>query len=234
MFGIKTRLKKLYARARGTRKACRVLCEDYGLARSMYDNSCIDRDGNYIPWLTYPAIEFIKQLDLTDKTIFEYGSGFSTLFWAARCKKVISVEDDNSWYERMSLKLPRNVEYILARTEDEYVAAAEGRAEKFDVIVNDGIYRLRCAAASTPHLAPDGFIILDNSEWCVKTAAFYRDAGLIEVDMAGFGAINDYPWMTSFFLTRGVNLKPANKVQPVPGPGMVMWSEEKLGQWVRG
>jgi hypothetical protein len=234
MFGVKTRLKKMYARMTGTRRACRVLCEEYGLGQSMYTNTCIDKAGNCLPWLTYPAIEYIKQLDLSDKTVFEYGSGYSTLFWANRCKRVVSVEDDNSWYERMSLKIPKNVDYILAKTEDDYVNAIEGRAEKFDVIVNDGIYRLRCAATSTPKLAHDGFIILDNSEWCVKTAAFYRDAGLIEVDMAGFGPINDYPWMTSFFLTRQVSLKPAGKVQPAPGPGMVMWSEEKINEWVKG
>src|SRR5688572_10403591 len=50
--------------------------------------------GQPIPWYTYPAIEFIRQLDFSQSTVFEYGSGNSTMFWAASAARVISVEED--------------------------------------------------------------------------------------------------------------------------------------------
>ena len=74
----------------------RILSIEFGQYKTMYRWDCVDRFNRPIPWYTYPAIEYIKQLDFSDKTVFEYGSGNSTLFWAQRCKKLVSVEIINS------------------------------------------------------------------------------------------------------------------------------------------
>ena len=72
-----------------------------------------------IPWFTYPAIDYIRQLDLSEKTIFEWGAGFSTLFWSSRAKSVISVETDPLWYSLLKPQLASNCELILATREVE-------------------------------------------------------------------------------------------------------------------
>ena len=69
----------------------------------------VDAAGKPIPWFTYPAIDYIRQLDLSEKTIFEWGAGFSTLFWSSRAKSVISVETDPLWYSFLSRSSPRTV-----------------------------------------------------------------------------------------------------------------------------
>jgi hypothetical protein len=78
-----------------------ILSQKFGQFRSMDLSSCLDADNKPIPWYTYPAIEYIKQLDLSDKVVFEYGSGNSTLFWSEHCKNLFSVEDDPHWFKKI-------------------------------------------------------------------------------------------------------------------------------------
>jgi hypothetical protein len=219
MFGIKTRLKKYYRTKKSISKNFGILRKDYGQWESFWQSKCLDGDGNYVPWFTYPAIEYIKQLDLSGKRVLEYGSGFSTMFWAKRTKSVVSIEDDKAWYEKLKPQLPSNVNYIQVKDEAEYVGAVGKLEGEFDIIINDGIYRLSCAKASRPKLADGGIVILDNSDWCTQACAYYRESDLIEVDMAGFTPLNAYPMTTSFLFSRSVKLKPAHERQPMLAVG---------------
>jgi hypothetical protein len=63
--------------------------KDFAIERTIDEKVCVDRDGNPLPWYTYPAIEYLSQFDYGEKTIFEFGCGYSSLFWAERAAKVI-------------------------------------------------------------------------------------------------------------------------------------------------
>lgn len=210
-------------------KACKVLLYDQAYFASIQDGELRDRDKNYLPWFTYPAIEAINNWDLSDKRVFEYGSGFSTLFWASRAQEVVSVEHDRTWYEMISKLAPDNVRLILAPIDKDesdpspelrqqfeaYASAIDGR---FHVIVVDGYARSRvryqCAQRALPHLDSNGLIILDNSDWLPASALFLRRAGLIEMDFSGPVPGNNHTQTTSFFLTREFNFQPAGSRQP--------------------
>lgn len=57
----------------------------YGALRK---GRCVNREGQPIPWFTCRAIDFLSQLDLSEKIVFEYGAGASTLYWAKRGSKL--------------------------------------------------------------------------------------------------------------------------------------------------
>ena len=147
MFGIKTLLKRQVRTSKALRRNWRILRDTYGQHRSLWREQCLDANGNYVPWFTYPAIEYLNQLDLSHMRVLEFGSGFSTLYWAKRTKHVTSVEDSKSWYERMKKEMPANANYIPAPTHDDIVRAATEVEGPFDLIVNDGLYRYDCAVA---------------------------------------------------------------------------------------
>ncbi len=44
----------------------------------------VDLDGNPLPWITYPAIEMLRRIDILNGRVFEYGAGNSSLWWATR------------------------------------------------------------------------------------------------------------------------------------------------------
>lgn len=234
MFGIKTRVLRWWNARRTLRANLRILRDTYGQRASLMRDACLDGEGNHVPWFTYPAIEYLNQIDLSGMRVLEFGSGYSTLYWGRRTASVVSVEDSKSWYERMSPRMPANVNYILAPTQEQIIEAARKVEGKFDLIVNDGVYRYDCALATRDKLADGGMIILDNSDWCARTCAYYRDTDLIEVDMAGFTPLCEYTMTTSFFLSRNIRLKPANPCQPVLAVGGEKVTEEELSEFVRG
>ena len=81
-------------------KAVEMLQKDFALERSIDEKACVDRDGNPIPWYTYPAIEYLSQFDYSDKKVFEFGCGYSSPFWAERAAEVVSIEDNPIWFGR--------------------------------------------------------------------------------------------------------------------------------------
>ena len=110
---------------------------------------------------TYPALEYIRQLDFRHRAVFEYGSGNSTLFWSAIAGRVVSVEHDREWFERMRSIVPANCQMLFSSDADGYVNAVR-QTGPFDVIIIDGQSRLRCAPVALEALRPGGLIILDN------------------------------------------------------------------------
>ena len=179
-----------------------------------------------LPWYTYPAIEYVKQLDFSEREVFEYGSGNSTIFWSKLAKRVVSIENNREWYETVRKKVESNVEVKLIEDDSSYSQEILNH-NCFDVIVIDGVHRLECAKTSIDKLKSGGMIILDNSDWHVKTAKLLRSNDLIQVDMTGLGPINSYTWTTSFFLRRDFNLQPKGIEQPTHGIGALkLYAEE--------
>ncbi len=62
-------------------------------------NSGRDSFLDSVPWITYEAYHFIESVLKPDMVLFEYGSGGSTIFYATRVKKVVSIEHDEAWFE---------------------------------------------------------------------------------------------------------------------------------------
>jgi len=80
-----------------------------GWARSHQEGVPIDDNGNPLPWFTYEAIELLESAEKSLWEIFEYGCGFSTLWWSPRVKHVTSVEHDLNWYQKILPQIPNNV-----------------------------------------------------------------------------------------------------------------------------
>jgi hypothetical protein len=223
---IKDRCRRLRRPLAVSLRHSRILRQGQGHALSVRRGEPVDGDGAPLPWFTYPAIEYLRQLDFSQSSVFEFGTGGSTLFWCRRAARVVGVEHDAAWHERVRRRLPANGELVLAPAPADYAQALDRRPENFDVIVVDGIERRACCAAALRKLAPGGLVILDNSDWHHRCAQLLREGGLLEVDMSGFGPINDYTWTTSLFFHREFRLPPAGPRQPMHGVGGLGHIEE--------
>jgi len=201
---------------RARRKITNHLLKDYGWVQSFRAGKCLDRDGEPIPWFTYPSIDFLSQLDLSEKAVFEYGSGASTLFWAKRVRSIVSVESVPEWHTLVSRQVPTNAEVVLVPADiDSYAGSIHGRGQ-FDIIVVDGLGDSRplCCELALTHVRPGGVVILDNSDQWLKSAAVLRHGGLIQADFTGFSPLNSGAGCTSVFFTRDYNFQPRNGYQP--------------------
>ncbi len=163
----------------------------------------VDKDGAPLPWYTYSSIAFLTARLKADIDVFEYGCGYSTLWWMRRARSVTSVEHAGPWVQTIRQKAIPSVRVIeiSAGQEEAYVSTIESTGKLFDVVVVDGECREACLDLAPDCLKSDGIIILDNSE-----RPAYRDGisqlcnkGFRHVDFIGMGPINTYEWMTSIF-----------------------------------
>ena len=142
-----------------------ALHED-GWFRSFREESSIDAAGEPIPWLTYPAIAFLSSRTNSEMSVFEYGCGSSTLWWARRVNSVVSCEHDETWYRQVSQRIPRNVDlkHIPLEYGGAYCHEVTKYSAEFDIIIIDGRDRVNCAQKALNALKPHGIIIWDNSD----------------------------------------------------------------------
>lgn len=228
-------------------EAAKTLWFTYGHVKSVRASSAIDGRGDAVPWYTYPAIEYLKQFDFSASSVFEYGSGNSTMFWGQRAARVVSVEDEEAWYENVRQRVPANCTVVHEADLREYPHVINRFPDRFDIIVVDGpargFTRLKCARAAFERLAPGGLVILDNSDWLPESARFLRESDLLQVDMSGFTPIATQTQTTSFFFHRECRLRPRDGRQPhlsaggvakdwetritVPGPS-IDWDGETI------
>jgi hypothetical protein len=189
----------------------------YAWLRSLRSAKSVDARGEPLPWITYPAIDFLVQLDLSDKKVFEWGSGQSTLFWAPRVAKIVSVETEPEWYQYVSQSAPSNCQVILSKREPQsYAEIIEQYSEGFDIILIDGPgdFRPACSRTAIEQLKRGGIIILDNSDQSLNSARILRDSGLIQVDFTGFAPGQGYATTTSMFFDREYSFQPLEDFQP--------------------
>ena len=203
--------------------------KDFAIERTIDERVCLDKDGHPLLWYTYPAIEYLRQFDYKEKKIFEFGCGMSSLFWAMRAKKVVSVEDNPEWFAKWQkeFNMP-NLEVRCRSSDNLYERAVFEDEDRYDVIVVDGKRRAACCEAAVRKLADGGMIILDDSdrvntsaEYAAAIAALQRN-NLLQVDFYGFCPMNNYTKTTSLFLRRDFDFKTSG-VQPANGWGN-LWS----------
>jgi protein-L-isoaspartate O-methyltransferase len=119
------------------------------------------------PWMNRTAVRFLDALIEPDWSVFEFGSGYSTVWLAERCAAVTSIESDPVWYDTLSADITeQGLDNCTLRLEplDTFPALLYGSAV-FDLVIVDCAEardeRLRCLAAAKTH---GRYIVLDDSD----------------------------------------------------------------------
>ena len=185
-----------------------------------------------IPWLTYGAIGFIEAHIEKDWSVFEWGSGGSTLYFLDKgVKWLTTIEHDWSWMIKLpiigavciSLKHippePAGLGINPCYPEDYYSSDIEFKSHKFEkyakaiddfkdeslqLVLVDGRARPSCVKHAIPKVAKGGYLVLDNSE---RLHYFIAQGLLKEPDwkiyrFAGHGPYSDTEWETTIYQKR--------------------------------
>lgn len=165
---------------------------EWGWFRSFREQRSVDADGEPLPWFTYGAIEFLKRRIPRRASVFEYGAGNGTLWWAARVKQVDAVEHHSAWYESVRARMPGNVTLRhVPLGGSAYPGSILATRQKYDIVVVDGRERNACVKPSLRALAPTGVIIWDDSnrERYAEGIASLREQGFRMIEFRGFSPI---------------------------------------------
>jgi hypothetical protein len=163
-----------------------------GHFRSSLAEAAISPSGDPLPWYTYPCIDLLSQKSFAGRSVLEFGSGQSTLWWSKQAAKVTAFENDPAWYERVKKSLPANARVNLIS--DWYIhddPLKDGNS--FDIIIVDGLDRVRATELAISHISSGGAIIIDNSEgfWSEDGSSYpiidmLNKNGFQRVDFYGF------------------------------------------------
>jgi predicted O-methyltransferase YrrM len=128
-----------------------------------------------VPWLPKAAIETLPDLLKPTDRFLEYGSGKSTAWLAKRVGKLVSVEHDKAWFDRVQGQLSANgldrdsvrllsLDPSDRPAESPYVRAIDEFAGgELDVCLVDGEYRVACMREAIARLASGGMLLLDDA-----------------------------------------------------------------------
>lgn len=135
----------------------------------------IDTDTNLImPWYALPALQWLKQQDISNWIIFEYGAGYSTIWWRLNCLRVWSVDHIDEWAKAVGADFMSNKENYInapefytkplgAHCNPDFIADPDpDDKRKFDCIVIDGEFRDECVRVASVHVRRGGYMIVDN------------------------------------------------------------------------
>jgi len=177
--------------------------KQYGWFRSYHSKQSVDLNGDPLPWYTYPFIMFLKPRIKSNFEVFEYGSGNSTRWYAARVKHITAVEHESEWIKLISPKLPANTKVLERPLGDSYIQAVQGG--RYNIVIVDGRNRVKCACFAADFLTDDGVIILDNSEreWYAKAKDYLAQKGFRRLDFIGMTPIVAIETCTSVFYRDG-------------------------------
>ncbi|WP_148289447.1 hypothetical protein [Fibrella aestuarina] len=189
-----------------------------GWLKSFWQKRPLSVEGKPIPWFTYSAIHFLEEKLNKSLTVFEYGSGGSTLWLSDRVASVTSIENDKVWFDLVSKNIPQNVNYVYVETGNiPYELAAfypmnEGISlysdkiyefnRKFDIVIIDGIDRNNCVEPAINNLALGGVIIFDNCEYrkeYEEGLQKLKDNNFRKIEFRGLSAGIKYETSTGFF-----------------------------------
>tara|TARA_Y100000814_G_scaffold131143_1_gene94894 strand:- start:13068 stop:13643 length:576 start_codon:yes stop_codon:yes gene_type:complete len=120
------------------------------------------------PWLTRQSVHILADLLQDTDTGLEFGSGRSTIWFAQRTSRVISIEHDFKWYQSVGqkiqdLNLESKIDYRYCDNIADYVGQIDSLEDNsIDYCLIDGKARDECALKVLPKLKHEGILIIDN------------------------------------------------------------------------
>ena len=185
---------------------------EYGFLESSRKNIPVNDKNEIMPMYTYPCYEWLNSIDWTDNKVFEYGTGYSTIWWQNKNVNYHAVEDNKQWYDMIKDKtnIKHEPEY------NKYSQSIYNYDFKFDVIVIDGTARFDCIKPALEKIKDDGIIIFDNTDWHKNSKEELDKSDLIPIHFHGFKPLHVDSETTSCYINRKFNKK-AKSIIPMAG-----------------
>ncbi len=183
--------------------------------------------GDRVPWITFRAMDWLDAYLKPEMTVFEYGAGGSTLWFANRVARVVSVEHDAGFFDvvrsmlqeqglaNCSLELheqapcnERSRPFASFQPKytgmcfESYVKAIDRFPDgHFDLVLVDGRARLACVERAARKVKAGGALVLDNTDRPAYARAYEIMSKAKCKDFAGLTPWNMEASRTTVFTT---------------------------------
>ena len=141
-----------------------------------------------VPWWIDEAIVVVRDFIKPEFSVFEWGIGGSTIWFARQVVHVVSIENNKGWYDRVKGVLVNegicnvDLKYLC---NDEYTGAIGAYPDQsFDIVVVDGRMRVGCIKGAIQKVKVGGKLILDDSQRGIYKPGTDLLAGWPRVDIS--------------------------------------------------
>ena len=167
---------------------------DLGVFNSV-NGELLNGDSDPIPLLTSSFLDWFQTQQWDSMSLLELGAGGSTLYFSKFFKSVTSYETDQSWYEKLLLNKPNNVD--LVKVDTILDALNNNDIHDYDVILIDAGENRANLSRWLVNQGYKGIIFFDNSEWYRKSIQMFNKEGFVEIPFFGIKPIEDWVSCTS-------------------------------------
>tara|TARA_B100000131_G_C18037679_1_gene581112 strand:+ start:228 stop:977 length:750 start_codon:yes stop_codon:yes gene_type:complete len=161
---------------------------------------------NNLPLLTWPFLDFIASLDLSNHKLFELGSGNSTLLFSKIFNKIESFETDKKFYKQLQGKISKNVDLKLVNTDQlQHKILNDISFKNSDWLLVDFAGKRTFFISKLLKMQEDelpAHIIFDNIESYTNARKLLLDKSYTEIPFWGFKSGEKYITCTSLFLLK--------------------------------
>ena len=143
---------------------------------------------DFLPWIPAEAVIKLDGILTKDMNVLEYGSGHSTVWFASRCKRIISIEHNREWVSKSRKMIKKNeiknakvvfksrnekkYPEFLGRHDGSYKSyvlegvkqSLEHFGGEIDILFIDGRARNPCMMSVSGIVNPSGWIVIDNTD----------------------------------------------------------------------
>jgi hypothetical protein len=198
----------VFVRSLGLVYSKRSMLRELGWVESVRTRKPCRRDGSPLPWMNYHVIGFLEQRLTQDLSMFEYGSGNSTMFYASKVGYVKSIETDEGWYSYVRDTMPENVDLeLFTRTDGSvnYCEISGQQDRKYDIVVVDAEERTECLMHADKAVSERGVILLDDATPEVHGPGMEHltSRGFRRLDFEGLKPASIRAYRTSIFYRDG-------------------------------
>ena len=165
---------------------------------SSKEGELLNGDLEPIPLLTSSFLDWFETQKWSSLNLLEFGAGGSTLYFAKFFKSVTSFETNQSWFDKLLLKVPSNVNLIrVANIFDALRGNQLKDIHSFDVILIDASENRAKLTRWLVNEEYKGIIFFDNAEWYRKSIGILLGEDFMEIPFFGLKPIEDWVSCTS-------------------------------------
>jgi hypothetical protein len=151
--------------------AQRGYLRDIGWFHALENIYLKDNRGDLIPKLSYPMIMLLNKVLSKEMKVLDFGTGFSTAYFAQKCEDVTVFEYSPFWNIIMSHRLPENVSWVLTESEkSDFI----NQKDLYHILLIDCKNSRKAEALSLglKKIKSNGVIIVDDSEDMLESDLF--------------------------------------------------------------
>ena len=158
-------------------------------------------DKEIVPWLNYSVVKLLQERVKPEWRVFEYGAGYSTIWWSTKVAEVHSTESDIQWAAMVRSVARPSAAVRSCNDPEAFPREIDHVPGNFEVIVVDGLNRPACAVHAVSRLSEDGVIIYDNTDRAAyrKSRDVLKQQGFKELQLTGVTPMTIQRETTSIF-----------------------------------